>query len=137
MGNIFNYLVRETGGVIPINLDGGGTLPLDARRSQGLWLDEDGAVYAQHNGQIDHYHQGLPFNLFGRMIVNVNPLSIRNVDQSIPFDVNGRIAIGGVGSHFNQGLLYSESGSLANSGIPILPDWIDSEEWIDPEDWPE
>lgn len=116
MSNIFTYLVRETGGVIPLNL-GGGDVPPDARPSQGLRLDANGAVYAQHNGSIDHYHQGLPFNLFGRLVVNITPTSVQRIDQSIPFDTNDRVAIGGDGSYANQGLAYSIDGFLADAPL--------------------
>lgn len=44
MSNIFQYLVRDTNGVLPVNI-GSGPITDPVTQSQGLLLDETGAVY--------------------------------------------------------------------------------------------
>jgi hypothetical protein len=111
MSNIFQPLVRSTGGVIPLNI-GVGEL-VDPIKNQHLNLDDTGAVYAISNGTIQHYGAGLPFDVFGRLVVSAAPKIY--VDQSIPFTALNSVAIGGVKSYVSQGIAYDADGLLATS----------------------
>ena len=113
MSNIFTYLVRSTLGAIPVDLGSGVTD--NPMASQGLNLDSTGAIYAVADGVIDHYHQGLPFDENGRLVVTEDP-KVR-VDQSIPFSVDGFMCLGDEGiSYISQGLAYTALGAIAFTG---------------------
>ena len=135
MSNIFTYLVRKTGGVLPLNFVD--AIPPDATKSQGLFLDPDGFIYAQEGGIVDHWHQGLPFTDLSRLAVEQGEVA-QYVSQSIPYTLSRRVLVNsGVTSHINQGLAYLANGAL--SVFPSQPfiNWIDSEPWDDGEDWVE
>lgn len=111
MSNIFQPLVRDTAGVIPMNI---GVGPLvDPVKNQGLNLDATGAVYAVSGGAIDHYSSALPFDVNGRLVVSAAPKTY--VDQTIPFTATGAVATGGVKSFIGQGIAYDAAGLLATS----------------------
>lgn len=113
MSNIFVYLVRDTGGVLPLSV-GSGPL-VDPVRSQGLNLTELGEVYASFDA-VTHHAYGLPFDTNGRLVVSLDPVSYR--DQGIPFTVDGFVAAGGEaeGGYYDQGLLVG-AGGLVASGV--------------------
>ena len=113
MSNIFTYLVRSTLGALPVNIGIGAIV--DPVKSQGLNIDNTGAVYAVADGVIDHYNQGLPFEVNGRLVVTEDP-KVR-VDQSVPFSAAGAMCLGAGGiSYVSQGLAYTASGAIAFTG---------------------
>ena len=114
MSNIFTYLVRDTGGVIPLNVGSGPiSVPI---KSQHLNIDSDGNIYAS-NGVIDHYGAGLPFDVDGRMVISSEPVAY--VDQAIPFAAGGGVsfAAGGGDPYFDQGLQFSSVGGLQGGSV--------------------
>jgi len=113
MSNIFSYLVRDTGGIINLNL-GTGPIPLNKIASQGLNIDESGAVYSEDGGIAARYHSGLPFTINGRLVVN-SLGDVSYVDQSIPFDGNNRVLFGGAVASVSQGLAYDAQSKLATT----------------------
>jgi len=80
VSNIFQPLVRSTGGVVPFNIGTGalGTVV----KNQHLNLDESGAVYASIEGVINHYGAGLPFDINGRLVIApISEYRFNGIDQ--------------------------------------------------------
>lgn len=129
MSNIFTYLVRKTNGELPLNT-GAGAL-VGAVQSQGLNLDATGKIYAILNSQINHYANGLPFNLHGRLVISNTLAPPAYFDQGIPFAANGAVVVAGVSDHISQGIAYSDISSLvqrvtAPLGGSFSPSFSDS-----------
>ena len=114
MSNIFSYLVRDTGGYIPFNSGSG---PISGGiKSQHLWLDTEGAVYAVIDGIVDHWGAGLPFDINGRLVISTSPVAY--FDQKMPFTANGLLAVGtGTGDHYDQGIIHGPGGGLGGIGV--------------------
>lgn len=112
--SIFANFVRDTGGLVQFN-EGGGAPP-NPVDTMGLRLDTAGAIFAQRNGQIDHYHNGLPFNLQGRlMITGADPV---RVTQGIAFSASDHVCqglIANLADHFDQGVALVSNGALAQT----------------------
>ena len=134
MSNIFQPLVRETGGRLPLNI-GDGPL-VDPIKNQHLNLDSNGAIYASFDGVINHYGAGLPFDVDGRLIIStLDPIRF---DQTIPFNSAQVLSVSEDPiSHYSQGLAYTSDSSLAvntNISFSVWQDvffWDDSNTWND------
>lgn len=113
MSNIFQPYTRHSSGDIPLNI--GVAVPVGFTLSQGLKVDEAGAIYAVLDGTINHYNAGLPFNSDGRLVVSNNP-QVR-VDQGIPFAASGGMSLGGGIDHYDQSLSYDENSSISTTLI--------------------
>lgn len=90
MSNIFQAVVRRTGGAIPLKL-GTSAVP-KFFVEHGLIFDARGNIFADDVSPIDHYHSGMPFCETGRLAVTLDP-PVR-WDQTIPFAANERISFG-------------------------------------------
>jgi hypothetical protein len=115
MSNVFQALVRDTGGLIPMNIGVG--VITDPVSFQGLNIDSTGAVYAILDGVIDHHASGLPFDVDGRLVVSNAAVSY--FDQSIPFTATGAMALGGGISHYNQSLAYDGTSKLSTTALLV------------------
>ncbi|MBG7617770.1 MAG: hypothetical protein IZT57_05330, partial [Chloroflexi bacterium] len=113
MSNVFQALVRDTGGVIPLNIGVG--VIADPFPFQGLNLDATGAIYAIDGGTAVHHSHGLPIDADGRLVVLTG--AVDYVSQVTPFTVDGLVAIGGETiSHYSQGVGYTDTGAYATTG---------------------
>ena len=117
MSNIFSYLVRDTGGYVPFNT---GTGPIiGGVKSQHLWLDTEGAVYAVIDGIIDHWGAGLPFDADGRLVVSSDAASY--FSQALTFTASGALAVTDTGIYFDQGVVHGSGGTLGGTGLGPSP----------------
>ena len=117
MSNIFSYLVRDTGGYVPFN-SGTGHIS-NGIKSQHLWLDTEGAVYAVVDGTIDHWGAGLPFDVNGRLVVSSGAPDY--FSQGLAFTADGMLATSSeTGTYYSQGLIYAPDGALGATGS-VLP----------------
>jgi hypothetical protein len=81
----------------------------------GFIVDDAKQIYSATGGVIDHYSQGLPFDVDGRLVVEVD--TIAYYDQGIGFTASGALAIGDdVISYYDQGVGFSVDGGLSQSG---------------------
>lgn len=119
MSNIFQPFIRSTGGAIPLIVGVGAIV--DPIPSQGLNVDALGNIHVVADGDIIHYHQGLPFDTFGRLCLTTEPLV--RYDQSIPFAANNSVSVGSVIDYVNQGLAYTVAGSIAFVGDSPVTLW--------------
>jgi WD40 repeat protein len=117
---IFHHVV-DSDGVIALNV-GTGT-PSPATLSQGLLLDDVGAVYATTTDPISYYAYGLPFSVDGRLVVEEG--AVDYISQSLPFTANNALSMTndtGSGGYITQGIRFEDSGALAGSGLtPATP----------------
>ena len=82
MSIIFQHLVRDDDGALPIDQD---TPPPQPQNSQGLIINDDGWVYGKLIGDLPivRYYYGLPFNAEGGLVFTGE--TIAYYDQGIPF----------------------------------------------------
>lgn len=111
MSIIFAPTIHQTG-LVSLAI-GGGPIVTPIVACQSLLLDDAGAIYAAFGTAIDHYAQGLPFDIDGRLIFSAN--AVDHVDQGIPFSAQGHVVFGGATSYYNQGVPYGATGQLALS----------------------
>ena len=85
---------------------------------QGIPYDTNaGGSLAVHSaGIIDHYHQGLPFTLEGRLCVAIGGVVDSVQPGGIPIDTAGRVVTGaGAVDHYSAGIPYHIAGGI-NAG---------------------
>ena len=117
MSIIFQNLVRDTSGILPITTEA----PSSPIGSQGLLIDSDGAVYSEIDGAIDHYVYGLPFTATSQLVVSSDAVAF--YDQGLGFTASGALATSPEEpTFFNQGVAFAAGGGLVISGgTPIFP----------------
>lgn len=121
MSNIFQPLVRETDGAVPLNV---GTGPVSGEvYNQHLTLDVNGAVFSSTSGAVNHWGCGLPFDVNGRLLVRVAEPD--RFDQDIPFTSDNEVAIGDTIAYIDQGVGFTLTGRLFTSGgiNPAIFSW--------------
>ena len=91
MSNVFQHLVRDTGGAIPLEIGSGA--PVSPVSDQGLLINSDGQIYANDQATIAFFLNGLPFDTNGRLVVHLGG-DVSYLDQAVPFTAENRIAIG-------------------------------------------
>lgn len=119
----FQQIIRQNNGILVLNVGTGA--PIDPVPSQGLLVDEDGAIYASNDTSPDHWANGLPFDVNGRLVVEESLPVI--FDQGLPFSASGAVAVTentGIGGHYNQGVRFESNGALAVEGL--APPLVDS-----------
>ena len=89
MALIFAPLARKSGKV-PVSI-GTGAIP-NGESLQGLNVSEEGYIFAVLDGEINHYFQGLPFDVNGRLVISQNTPA--RVSASVPFTSTGGVAGG-------------------------------------------
>lgn len=116
MSIIFQHLVRDTGGILPITTEA----PTSPIGSQGLLIDSDGAVYAEIDGAINHYFCGLPFTASSQLVVSSDAVAF--YDQGLGFTASGALATSPEEpTFFCQGVAFAAGGGLVISGgAPIF-----------------
>ena len=73
-----------------------------------------GAIYAVSNGTIDHYADGLPFNLHGRLVITESP--VEYVDQGTPFSSTGAVCIAQTATDYvDQGHAFDTTGNMTRN----------------------
>ena len=111
MSNIFQPVVNDTGGALPLVV-GAGPL-VSPVKNQHLNLDSTGNVYAS-NAAITHYGAGLPFDANGRLVVQI--AAVDRVDQLIPFTASNAVAVGaGPIDRYAQGLAFNASNQIVQN----------------------
>ena len=80
----------------------------------GFRILPDGTVAGQLNGSIDHYHNGFPFNLHGRLLIGGGaPTYYHN---GIPFTATGMVSsLQGAPVRTDQGHPYEAADSIARN----------------------
>lgn len=118
MSKIFQPLTRNSLGALP-TIDGVGPI-VGGIPFQGMVINTLGAIHTHHQGTIDHYANGLPFDVDGRLVVGFNP--VVRVTQAIPYNQNDELVVGDVRDHIDQSLAHEADASLTALGIlPPLP----------------
>ena len=118
MANPFGPFARANNGIIQFN-DGSGPL-VDPVGFQGLNCDSENKIYSNTGGDIDHYHNGLPFDVDGRLVVQAD--YVISYDQGMPFTFDGRLCIGdAIPITYDQGIAFSASGGMTQEGAGSLP----------------
>ncbi len=121
MSIIFHQITSQNGGVLPLNLGSGavvGGIP-----SQGLLVDEDGAVYATLDTPPAAWLAGLPFDANGRLVVEQG--AITSYFGGLAFTATGALSVSeDTGTPvYNQGVLLN-GGALRVNGLgppPVVP----------------
>lgn len=113
MSIIFANIIAEYGSV---QLSIGTGAPADPVESQGLLLDDAGAIYATTTGPATVFAYGLPFDANGRLYVE--DAAVDYYAQSIPFTASGAVAVSATdaGGHFSQGMQFGPAGGFYVSG---------------------
>ncbi len=80
---------------------------------QGLPYDAGGGLAIHSGGAIDHYHQGIPFTVVGRISAALPGTVTRISPGGVPFTVEGFVAFGGAGvDHYSAGIPYTASNQI-------------------------
>jgi hypothetical protein len=119
MSILFAPIIAQNG-ILSLNVGTGA--PVNPVSSQGLLLDETGAVYATTTTPPALYAFALPFDLNGRLVVEDEPIAY--YAQGLPFTANGALSVGtstGVDEFYNQGMGFNSDGSVIASGITPPP----------------
>lgn len=121
-------LSRVNAGVLPLVDDAlSGAIPPNATPLQGLLIDATGGIYAANVAlsPVDHYANGLPFDVNGRLVFSFNAGS-KYHSQGLTF-VNGAlsaVATGGAGEYFDQGLKFGAGGAVVTGTAPPPPNLL-------------
>ena len=110
---MFQHLVRNTGGGIPVLIGTGP--PAGAVGSQGFLINPaTGEIHASNGGTPVHYNGGLAFDVDGRLILDD---ALVNFSNSYPVGLNGGpVIVQAAITLYNQGIGYANSGAMASVG---------------------
>ena len=90
MSLVFAPFVRLNAGRVPLSVGVGAVA--GQTTAQGLKISDVGFIYAVMDGTIDHYANGLPFDVNGRLVVSQSPPS--RISMSVPFTSTGAVSGG-------------------------------------------
>ncbi|MDB4312057.1 hypothetical protein N9937_01375 [bacterium] len=121
MSNIFGPFCRLQG-VLPLNI-GSGAL-VDPVEYMGTRCDNRGRIYSMINTQIDHWANGLPFNIHGRLCVATS--AVAYWDQGVPFTATRHVCIGNLPkTNWDQGLAFNAAGKIVHTtDANPFPPWM-------------
>ena len=81
---------------------------------QGIPYTASHAVAVEDLGPIDHYWQGLPFTIGGRLSVTINGTVASIQNGGMPINAAGFLVIGtGAIDHFSAGIPYTATDQIA------------------------
>jgi hypothetical protein len=89
--------------------------------SNGLPYENDGSVAVAVDGVIDHYHQGLPFTAYGRLVVTLSGPPTRFGGGAAPFSASGQLVLGSDVTHYSGGIPFTATSAINSiTGAPPL-----------------
>ena len=92
---------------------------MDGIPFQGMLLDAQGAIHTHHEGTIDHYSNGLPFDVDGRLVTGFNP--VVRVTQAIAYNPDNEVVLGDILDHIDQSLGHEADASLMAADVEPEP----------------
>jgi hypothetical protein len=85
--------------------------PPIGKPNMGLYV-LNGDVETINNGSVNHYSNGLPFTVLGRLVVSPTSV-ISYYDQGVPYSATGK-PVTGVGpvDYYDQGVAFNAAGEI-------------------------